>query len=378
MAKIAVNTRLLLKDKLEGIGWFAYESLKRITQNNPQHDFYFIFDRKHDNSFVFGNNVYPIEIGPPSRHPILWYIWFEYAVPKVLKRIDADLFFSPDGYLSLKTKIKSIPVIHDINFLHHPKDLRFSHQKYYNHYFPKYAKAADKIVTVSEFSKDDIHKHFGIQKNKIEVVYNGYNTNFQPLTHQKKSEIRTKYTEGMPYFIFVGSLHPRKNVVRLFKAFDLYRAKNDHTNTKLLIVGQKMWWTDDIKHAYQNMKYKDEVIFTGRLSSEELYKVVPSAEALLYISYFEGFGIPILEAMASGTPVITSNITAMPEIAGDAAILIDPYSTDAIAQGMLEITNNRKASSQLIQNGIDRAKLFSWDKTADQLSDIIEKSLITQ
>ena len=149
--KIAVNTRLLIKNKLEGIGWFSYETLKRITRAHPEHQFYFLFDRPFDESFVFGSNVTPIVIRPQARHPILFYLWFEKSIPRALKKINPDLFMSTDGYLSLSTTTPSLPVIHDLNFEHYPEQLPFLVRKYYKHYFPRFARKAARIATVSEF-----------------------------------------------------------------------------------------------------------------------------------------------------------------------------------------------------------------------------------
>ena len=128
---IAVNTRLLLKNKLEGIGWFTFETLKRITQKHKEHQFVFIFDRPYSEEFIFSNNITPVVIVPQARHPFLWRWWFEKSIPKVLRRHKADLFLSPDGYLSLKTDVKSIAVMHDLNFEHHPNDLPFLVRRYY-------------------------------------------------------------------------------------------------------------------------------------------------------------------------------------------------------------------------------------------------------
>ena len=150
--RIAVNTRLLLKDKLEGIGWYTYETLSRIVKSHPEHEFYFLFDRPYSKEFIFEKNVHPVVISPPTRHPILWYIWFEWRIPKILRKINADVFLSPDGFLSLKSNIPSIAVIHDINFKHHPKNLKFIHRIFYNYFFKKYAKKASRIVTVSNYS----------------------------------------------------------------------------------------------------------------------------------------------------------------------------------------------------------------------------------
>lgn len=370
--RIAVNTRLLLKDKLEGIGWFMFETLSRITRQHPEHEFIFIFDRKFDERFVFSDNVKPVVIAPQARHPILFYLWFEYSIPHILKKYKADIFVSPDGYLSLSTKVKSLAVMHDLNFEHYPEDIPFDARKHYKYYFPKYARKANRIATVSEYSKADIIRQYGVDENKIDVVFNGANEGFKAVSSEIAESIRQKYTGGNPYFVFVGALHPRKNLVNLFKAFDHFK-QADTKGIKLLIVGEKQWWTDEIKQAYENLKYKDDVIFAGRLNINELQKVVASALALTYVSYFEGFGIPIIEAFYAGTPVITSNVTSMPEIAGDAALLIDPFSVDSISGAMLTIVNDNELRKSLIQKGHERAKDFSWQKSADKLWTSIEK-----
>lgn len=372
--KIAVNTRLLIKSKLEGIGWFTFETLKRICIQHPEHEFYFIFDRKFDESFVFSDNVIPIVISPQARHPFLYYIWFEYSVKRVLKKIKPDLFLSPDGYLSLSSKIPSLVVMHDLNFEHYPQDLPFLERKYYRHFFPLYAKKADRIATVSEFSRKDIVEQYNIQPEKIDVVYNGVNESYCPLEERTKIETITKYTQGAEYFVYVGALNPRKNLVNLFKAFDLYKNKYV-SNTKLVIVGVKMYWTPAIKESYEQMTNKLDVIFTGRLAVDELHKVLASALAMTYVSYFEGFGIPIVEAFSCGVPVISSNISSLPEIAGDAALKIDPFSPEEISEAMNLISSNENLRKTLIEKGLKRSEMFSWQKSADRLWESICKVL---
>ena len=246
--KIAVNTRLLLKDKLEGIGWVAYECLRRMVISHPEVEFHFIFDREPDPKFIFADNVKPVVLFPPARHPFLYIAFFEFAVARYLRKINADLYLSPDGYLSLRSKVKQIAVFHDLNFEHFPQDFPKIHLWHYKKFFPKYARKADKIITVSEFSKKDICECYGINPDKIEVAYNGANEIFSPVSEEVKKEIRDKYTEGNPYFMFVGSLHPRKNLARLFTSFDLFKKRNNN-DIKLLIVGSKRWWTEPIKNA---------------------------------------------------------------------------------------------------------------------------------
>jgi len=372
--KIAVNTRLLLKNKLEGIGWFTYETLSRITRQHKEHQFYFIFDRSFSDEFIFSDNITPVVIYPQARHPFLYYLWFEYSIPHVLKKIQPDLFFSPDGYLSLSTKVKSMHVIHDLNFEYYPQDLPFLERKNYKYFFPRYARKANRIATVSEFTKNDIIKLYGIPPEKIDVVYNGANEDFHPLSESEKKLVRAKYSQGKPFFIFVGALHPRKNLVNLFKAYDSFSNSNSE-GIKLIIVGEKMWWTKEIKAAYEKMNHKDDVIFSGRLGFNELTKVVGSAVALTYVSYFEGFGIPIMEAFYAGIPVITSNVTSMPEVAGNAALLIDPFSIDSITLALKKVSSDENLRNVLIAKGDERKKLFTWQKSADRLWDSMEKAI---
>ena len=158
--KIAVNTRLLIENDLEGIGRFSYEILKNMASNNPDIQFDFIFDRPYSKKFLFNDNVTGHVLSPKTRHPFLWYYWFEIKLPKLLKKLNPDILLSPDGFIPMNFKIKKIAVIHDINFEHYPENLPFFHRKYYQFFFPKYAKLCDKIITVSNYSKEDISNKY--------------------------------------------------------------------------------------------------------------------------------------------------------------------------------------------------------------------------
>ncbi len=376
--KIAVNTRLLLRDKLSGIGWFTYHTLKNLVHLHPEHKFIFLFDRPFDDQFIFGNNVKPVVVYPQARHPFLYYIWFNYSIVPVINKHKADIFLSPDGFLSMNLrKIPSIPVIHDLNFEHFPNDLPYLTQRYYRHYFPKYAKIAKRIITVSEYSKYDISKLYDIDLNKIDVAYNGASDDFIPVDPITQIEIRKKYAHGNDYFLYVGNLLPRKNIARLIQAYSLFR-KNGESNTRLLIVGEKMFLTSDIEEAYRNSEYKDDILFTGRLPQYELVKVVGSAKALVFVSIFEGFGLPIVEAMKAGVPVITSSTSSMPEIAGNAAILVDPLSIESIKQAMLLIDKDETLRNELIFKGKLQSARFTWANTAHAVWNSIEKALGNQ
>ena len=373
---IAVNARLLIKDKLEGIGWFTYESFKRITTQHPEHHFFFIFDRPFHPDYIFSENVTPIVLSPQARHPFLFWIWFDYSLPPLLHRLNPDLFVSPDGYLSTRSDIKSLAVIHDLNFEHYPKDLPYMVRKYYRHFFPLFALKATRIATVSQFSKEDIIHQYHIPADKIDVVYDGSSEVYSPLNEQEIKEVRNKYTGGAPYFVFIGSLHPRKNLVNLFYAFDEFKNQKP-SDVKLAIVGEKKWWTKEIGKAFNNMDHSGDVVFCGRQKLNELRNILAAALALTYVSYFEGFGIPIVEAFRCNVPVITSNVTSMPEVAGDAALLVDPFSPASISKAMWKIYEDPGLRQDLIRKGIERSNEFSWQKTADCLWASIEKTIKT-
>ncbi|MCX6296800.1 MAG: glycosyltransferase family 1 protein [Bacteroidetes bacterium] len=372
--EIVVNTRLLIKNKLEGIGWFTFETLKRITKEHPEHHFIFLFDRDFDEDLIFADNITPLILSPQARHPFLFYWWFEFAVANFLNKYKPDLFLSPDGYLSLKANCKQLAVIHDINFEHHPKDVSWIVRKYYKHFFPKFASKANRIATVSEFSKNDIINCYKLKPEIIDVVYNGCNELYKPVNPETQRSTKQTFSKNCDYFLFVGALQPRKNISRLFEAFDKFKT-SEKSEVKLLIVGEKYRWTKEIKNTYLQMKFKEDVIFTGRLNTGDLHHVLGSALAMTYIPYFEGFGIPILEAMNCDTPVITSNITSMPEVAEDAALLVDPYSVASISNAMIHLYKDEATRNSLIEKGRKRKLDFSWDKTADALWKSIEKTV---
>ncbi len=371
---IAVNTRLLLKEKLEGIGWFIFETMKRITRDHPEHQFIFIFDRPYSEEFIFSHNVKPIVVHPPTRHPFLWYYWFEFQIPRILKKYNADLFLSPDGYISLRTKVPQLSVIHDVNFVHRKEDLPLLTGKYYNHFFPKFANKAKRIATVSYYSKEDIIRSFKVDYDKIDVVYDGVNQIFEPCGSEQDERTRNEYTYGAPYFLFVGALHPRKNISGLLKAFDAYKSIQPN-DMKLLIVGGKMHKTGEIFDTYNNLRYKDDVLFTGRVSTDALHYLMSAAFALTFVPYFEGFGIPIIEAMSAGTPVISSNTTSMPEVGGNAVLYVDPYRIDQIMHAMDRLTKDAELRQSLVEKGLEQCKKFSWEETAQKLWMSVEKSL---
>lgn len=371
--RIGVNTRLLLSGKMDGIGWFTAETLRRIVLAHPEHDFFFFFDRTPDPTFIFFSNVHPIILCPQARHPILWYIFFQRSIPRALKRHKIDLFLSPDGYMSLNTKVPTLTVIHDLNFEHSPDNLKPSHQRYMTYFSPQFARYSTRIATVSEYSKQDIVNTYHIEADKIDVVYDGAHEGYHPLSPSEQRLTREQYAGGNRYFIFISTIIKRKNLATLLTAFDQFK-QDDHEGTKLLVVGHRVWWKDELAKAYEQMSHKEDVVFLGRTEPEELIRLLGSAISLVYPSLYEGFGIPIIEAFQAEVPVITSNCTSMPEVAGDAAILIEPTDTDAMSNALTRVANDSNLRNQLISEGRSRRTLFSWDKTATLLWESMAKT----
>lgn len=363
---IVVNTRLLIPNRLDGIGRFTYETLSRITRKHEDVNFVFLFDRPVGEEFIFSDNITPVKLFPPARRTWLFNWWLNHSVHGVLRDLKPDLFLSPDGFLPLRGTTKCLPVIHDLNFEHYPEDLPVHYSEWYRKKYPLFAKRATRIATVSEFSKQDIASLYKIEPDNIDVVYNAASEGFVPLTNERIAEVRKKWSGDAPYFLYIGALHPRKNLVRLIQAYEQFRNTTD-TNIKLLITGGEFWKNEVLKSTLESMKFRSDVVFTGRVDDAQVREITGAAFALTYVPYFEGFGIPIVEAMSCGVPVISGNKSSLPEVAGDAALYCDPFSVDSIAASMKQLSADDSLRNKLSAAGKERASYFSWDKSADAL-----------
>lgn len=371
--RIVVNTRLLIPGQLEGIGNFIRESFLRMVENHPEHEFIFLIDRNIDREGMQFPNLRFHRIRPAARHPFLFYFWFHLALPLHLKILKPDVFVSTDGFFTLKKPCKSLNIIHDLNFLHRPKDLPTLYSWYYNRYFPRYARVADRIATVSEYSKADIQTSYGIAADKIDVVYNGIQSAFREFSEDEKQQYRDRYASGRSYFVYVGSMHARKNVDGLLRAFELYKDRTGSSES-LVLAGRKMFGGGNLDDVLAGMKHRASVVFTGRLATEELAGVLGSALGLVFIPHFEGFGIPVIEAFRSGVPVICSSVTSLPEVAAGAAILVNPDSMEEISEAMEKIGEDSELRKNLIEKGLNRITNFSWDKTSRLLWESVERT----
>ncbi len=363
--RVAVNCRFLIKDKLEGIGNYSYETIKRIVQSNPTDEFILIFDRPYDESFVFGTNCIPVVLTPPARHPVLWYLWFEWRLPRVLRKYKVDTFYSPDSYLSTRSKTPTVLIVHDLAYIHYPKFIPKLVLRYYKKWFPRFLQKAKKVGTVSQATAEDIRTQYPNVDLKSKVSYTpcAADEMYYPRDFDTQEAIRQKYTDDQEYFLFVGAIHPRKNVINLLKAF--YKFKKFYKcSLKLVIVGRVAWMSEEFEKYLSEHPYREDILLLENLDKKALSEIYSAAYALVYPSYFEGFGIPILESIQSGVPVIVSDTSSMPEVAGDAGILVDPSNTQDICDKMGILYKDEQLYRKLKSNCPQQAAKFSWDKTS--------------
>ena len=369
--RIAINARFLHPDKMEGIGRYSYETIRRIVDNHPEDTFLLLTDNNGATAFTFPQNVTIKKIGLlPARHPLLFLLWFEFSVRRALKKFGADVFYSPDGFIPTLKTVPCVPVIHDIAWKHFPKHVKLKDRLYYRWMTPRFCRKAAKIITVSKFSKLDLMKFYNLPSSKIVVTGNACSPDFHPIDEIQQMQIRRQYTEQKDYFFYVGALHPRKNIVHLIKAFDIFKQESG-SNMKLLLAGRMAWKNKKFKKTLDSLAAKDDIIQLGFVPNEDLPLLMGSAFALTYISLFEGFGVPLLEAMAADVPVITSTVSSLPEVAGDAALTVNPNDPKEIAQAMITLRKNVDLYNELVDKGRKRVKEFSWDDYAKTVYDVL-------
>ena len=369
--KIAVNCWILRNKKIDGIGNFTIETLRPLIIAHPEIEFQILCDKNFTEDYFDFPNAMKYHIFPPYRHPLLYLFFMEIVVGYFLKKHKPDLFLSMEGFLCLSTKCKQLPIIYDLNFEHQPQDLPFRNRIYFRTFYPKFARKATRIVTISEYSKNDIADTYKIPLNKIDNVFCGVKGNFSLINDQLKQITRDRYTIGAEYFFFIGSMHPRKNIIRLLQAFELFK-KESNAPLKLVLAGNIFWGDESVQAVISIMKAKADIVFTGRISDDELVDLLGSAFALTFVPTFEGFGLPIVEAFQSEVPVICSNTTSMPEVAGNAALLVDPFSVKDIAEKMTQLWDNKPLRQELVERGRLQKNLFTWKRTAKLLYESIQ------
>ena len=365
-ARLLFDGRVLSENSHTGIHRYANELLKSLPSKMPDINIQVIGCQ--DTQIPEGVENIPLSL-PLSDHERAEKI---VGLSSTLEK--SDLIYSPYYPVPSKREAKAILTIHDLIPLVHPEWFNNpSTIRFFEKNLRESAKYADKIIADSRCTKRDIVKFYDIEEEKVEVIHlapcsifkNTQDCNFPFI-----NDVPKIVSEKRPYFLSVATLEPRKNLVRTIKAFELFRDSEKNLEPALLLVGKSGWKNEELLKTFNNSRYKDSIFFTGYLSDKDLISVYQQALAFTYPSLYEGFGLPVLEAMSSGVPVITSNNSSLAEIATDAALCCDPYSVEEIAVSMQRIAESQTLRQNLAALGIQRSNEFSWEKTAEETANV--------
>jgi len=291
----------------------------------------------------------------------------------------ADVFFFPHFFISsLSTSCKRVTTFHDLSYVHFPEHLTFRKKLWHNlQMLPEWqAKFSDKIIAVSESTKSDLVNFYKIDPARIEVIYSG--TELRLNLNQERFNLKEfKAQKNLPdrFILFLGKLEPRKNIVSIIKAFNNLKTNSKYNDVGLVIAGAKGWKCDELFSLLRlNLKDNNPIIFTGQVSDEERFLYYRAADVFVYPSFFEGFGFPPLEAMSCGTPVITSRNSSLPEVVGDAAIMIDPYDVGELELWITKILDDKDLSDLIAKRGIEQVSKFNWRGAAIKTLEVLIKT----
>lgn len=368
--RIAINT--LGPSKLKaGVGNYVVSLVQELSKIDDENEYTIFVNRDNEQFFKTNNKHFQIIILPDyTRKKLLRIVWEQFRLPKLLKKMNIDLLHSPGFVAPLKMSAKSVVTVHDMTFFSHPECHTRFKRLYFQNMIPKSIASADAVIADSENTTQEICKYLHTPKEKITTVHLGVGEHFKQINRRKAKEyLKTKYHINNRFILFVGTIEPRKNVQTLVDAF----LQIKDPKLKLVIVGNKGWNVAELFKVITESPIKEQIILPGYVTDEDLVKFYNAAEVFVYPSLYEGFGIPIIEAMACGCPVITSNVSSMPEVAGTAALLVDPNNANEIKNAVQKILKNKELRELLIKDGIKQAKKFSWKKTAQATLAVYKK-----
>lgn len=365
--KIAIEAQRIFRTNKHGMDFVALESIRELQKMDKENEYFILVSPGEDKCLQATSNFHIIEIKIPS-----YPLWEQVGLPLALKRIKPDLLHCTSNTAPVFCGIPLLLTLHDIIFLEKRQSTNRSLYQNMGWYYrrlvvPRILPKCKKIITVSNFERKRIMGQLQLPENQVLAVYNGYNTRFSNV--KETYPITQKYIKEKDFLFFLGNTDPKKNTLRTLIAYSNYVKASPHP-LPLLIADLKEEVIDQYLAEGGIQEIKPLLSFPGYISNLDLPAIYSGASAFLYTSLRESFGIPILEAMACGTPVITSNTSAMPEIAGEGAILIDPTNEKEITERLLQLESDPDYKETQIQYGLERAKLFSWKQTAAHLLEI--------
>jgi glycosyltransferase involved in cell wall biosynthesis len=359
-----------------GIGAYVHNLVAALLAQDPSNQYTLLTSGQptHEHPFPSAPNVRGRSIFIPDRYlNVLWYRW-HMPLPATLFAGPTDIYHGPDFVLPpLNKKVHKVVTIHDLAFLEHPEYAVPSLAAYLSKVVPEAVAAADVVATVSSEVSRTLIKHFQTPREKLVVIPNGIAPYFRRISDPLLlNATQHKFGLKHPLVLGVGTLEPRKNHAGLIKAF--YAAQKKKGGPAMLaLAGGPGWLYEETRKLVADLKLERKVRFLGRVSDLELITLYSMADVFAFPSFFEGFGIPPLEAMACGAPVITSNTSSLPEVAGDAALLVDPTDTTALAQAIQTLLENEELRSQLVQKGYLQAQKYTWDNSARRMLGVYQR-----
>ena len=379
--KIGIDCRTILNPKAgekAGIGHYTYYLIKNLLKIDKKNEYVLFFDPRAINTDEFAQKNVEIKVFPFFKYKrFLPFSYSHLLISAFLDRQKLDVYHAPANIIPLSYRGKSVVTVHDLAIYDHPEwfPTKFlTNQSFSTKVLvPKSLKKADKIIAVSENTRKDIKRIFGLPGFKIKVIYEGVNFD-KPTIPLEKLQKKFKLQKG--YIFYVGTLEPRKNLERVVNAFRGLMV-NKRFKAQLVLAGNLGWRYQSILKAIAsaNRREKNSVRYLGYIGHEEKISLIKHARCFIYPSLYEGFGLQTLEAMAQGTPVITSNNSSMPEVAGEAGVLVDPEKTGEIAKAMLGILGNKFLADLLGKKGKIQAKKFSWRIAAEETLEIYKEVL---
>lgn len=367
---------------MTGIGFSTQEIIKNLELLSPGNfeieGLYFNFLGRHKGERIkkrFNFKKVEKKWLPRSFYMRYWK-YFPLSYNQIF-RTNPDIFHFFSNFVPYRVKGKVVVTVHDLLYLRYPEAVEGKYLKIFREELQRSLDRADRIIAVSEFTKKEIIDYFKINPEKIVVVYNGVDTEkFKGgISHQKSFEIREKYNLPENFFLHVGTLQPRKNLERLVEAYYEYGKQKD-SESHLVLAGAKWHKFEGVFKKIRDFGLEGEVHFIGYVEEKDKPYLYKLARALVFPSFYEGFGIPPLEAMATGIPVLASRSSAIPEVVGDAAYLFDPYSIGEITRALIEISRNKSLAEELVQKGRIRCELFSWEKSAEKILGIYNNLMV--